>query len=270
MAINPELIVNLAAYPIAQSEPLSVMEWVKQCQMTFQSEGIVILKDFINPRAFDAFLTEAKALAPYAFHNVLTGNAYLSKQDETLPLAHPINRTDTTALAAVAYDQIPRHSMIRALYEWFPLRDFIANIVGCGQIHHYSCPLGAVNIAVMKAGDHLRWHFDQSEFVVSIPLQDAEEGGLYEYVHNLRSAEQPNYEAVLAVLDGDTSSIQRLSATPGSLVVFQGKNTLHRVTEIKGKTERLVLLLGFSLNPHERSDDYLKQIRYGRTEALAI
>ena len=42
--------------------------------------------------------------------------------------------------------------------------------------------LDALEIAVFRPGDQLGWHFDNSEFSVTIMLQDAHEGGQFDYV----------------------------------------------------------------------------------------
>ena len=38
----------------------------------------------------------------------------------------------------------------------------------------------------MKEGHYFPWHFDGNEFTVSILIQEAEEGGLFEFVPDIR------------------------------------------------------------------------------------
>ena len=45
-----------------------------------------------------------------------------------------------------------------------------------GTLHRYADPCGALNLAVMGDGDELQWHFDQTDFVVSLAIQPAERG----------------------------------------------------------------------------------------------
>ncbi len=91
-------------------------------------------------------------------------------------------------MAAVAYDQFPPDSAIRDLYEWPPLRAFVAAVLGLDRLFPYADPLGALNLAVMTAGDELAWHFDQTDFVVALALAAADRGGDLVYVPGLRSA----------------------------------------------------------------------------------
>jgi predicted 2-oxoglutarate/Fe(II)-dependent dioxygenase YbiX len=116
----------------------------------------------------------------------------------------------------------------------------------------------------MKDNDYLRWHFDQSDFVVSIPLQDSESGGEFEFVRHIRSKDAENYDDVAAILRGGTKNVERMRMPPGSLILFEGRYTLHRVTRIKGQTPRLIALLSYDTKPDTDSSDYLKMIRYGR------
>ncbi len=269
MALQATNIVNLERYPFLAPENSKWSELLPHLRSRFEASGVCILEDFIRPELLPQFIREAEELAPLAYHNTLTGNAYLDEPSANLPDDHVRRLTETTSLGAVAYDQIPRSTLLRTVYEWPELTRLIQVIVNRGPVYHYACPMGGINISVMRDNDYLRWHFDQSEFVVSIPVQDAEQGGKFEFVHNLRRSGDECYEDVAAVLKGDRSRVQILNTPPGSLVLFQGMNTLHRVTTIHGKKDRLIALLGYADRPDVDSSDYLKQIRYGRTKVLS-
>jgi hypothetical protein len=255
-------VVNLSLYPIEDLSGAFAAQ-VIQMQNEFKRTGVVVLKDFIRPDRMPELIREANEMAPLAYHNELTGNAYLEKTDESLPVDHPKRMTERTALGAVAYDQMPAESLLRQVYEWAPVMQFIAALVE-RPVYQYACPMGALNISVMKDGDYLRWHFDQSDFVVSINLQDAESGGDFEYVHMIRGPGKENFDEVRRVLNGDRSRVKRLNAGPGAMILFQGRYTIHRVTEIKGERQRLMALLGYVDQPGQTSTEYLRQIRYGR------
>ena len=117
---------------------------------------------------------------------------------------------------------------------------FVAAILGLDEIYPYADPLGALNLAVMGDGDELQWHFDQTDFVVSLALQDADEGGDFEVAPFIRNADDERYDDVARVLAGDDRDLVTLPMTPGTLLVFAGRNSMHRVTPITGTTPRLV------------------------------
>src|SRR5262249_3844556 len=148
-------------------------------------------------------------------------------------------------VGAVAYDLFPATNLVRRLYEWDELTRFVGAIMELDAIFPYADPLGALNLAVMVDGDQLQWHFDQTDFVVSLALQDADAGGDFEVVPCTRPAADERYDAVKRVLDGDHAGVVTLPMTPGTLLVFAGRHSLHRVSPIAGQTPRLVGLFGY-------------------------
>ncbi len=52
--------------------------------------------------------------------------------------------------------------------------------------------------------------------------------------------------------------------TPGTLMVFEGRHSMHRVTPIKGDRPRYVALLAYDTKPDTDSSNRLKMVRYGR------
>ncbi len=231
---------------------------------TFAEKGVLVLDEFLLPERMADFIAEGNKLAPLAFHNEVVGNAYLTETDLTQTEDHPARMTERTSLGAVAYDQFPKESLMRRVYEWRPVMDFVAAILG-KPVYQYACPMGALNLSVMRDGDYLRWHFDLSDFVVSIHLQESEIGGAFEYCHNIRQPDQPNLKGIRSVLRGDHASVETLHSDPGAMILFQGRYTMHRVSEIRGNIQRLVALFGYVDQPGQTSSEYLRKIRYGRT-----
>lgn len=138
-----------------------------------------------------------------------------------------------------------------------------------GPIYRYGDPFGALNLAVMDDGDRLQWHFDQTDFVVSLAIQSAASGGYFEVVPRLRSADDEHYDEVGSVLAGDRSRVISLPMTPGTLLIFEGRHSLHRVAPIVGPLSRHVALLAYDTAPGTVGSELLRQARYGRTEPFA-
>jgi hypothetical protein len=260
--------IDLEKYRIDKRESAEYRALIEHCREQLHKQGACVLKGFIKPEVVAEMVVEATELAPTAFHNTVTGNAYLVEIDESWPQDDPRRMTDTTSLGAIGYDQMPSSSLVRTLYEWDGLMDFLADALGKEKIYRYADPMGALNIATMKEGDYLRWHFDQTDFVTTILLQPAEKGGEYEFVPMIRSAENPNYEHVRRVLKGSDEGVVTLEIEPGSLVLFEGRNSLHRVTRIEGDRTRFIALLGYDTKPGTLSSDYLRKMRYGRSEPI--
>ena len=149
------------------------------------------------------------------------------------------------SVGVVAYDQFPATSPVRRLYEWRPVIDFVSAVLERAPLYQYADPMGALNLAVMGDGDELQWHYDQTDFVVSLALRDADVGGDFEVAPKLRSASDENYAGVSRVLAGDSDEVTRLPMTPGTLLIFAGRHSLHRVSPISGcdRTARCVARL---------------------------
>ena len=122
-----------------------------------------------------------------------------------------------------------------------------------------------MNLAVMVEGDELGWHYDQTDFVVSLALQSSERGGEFENVQQLRADDDERYDVVADVLaDKAPDRVTTVPMTPGTLMLFEGRWSLHRVTPVQGPTPRYVALFGYDTKPGTMSSDLLRRIRYGR------
>src|SRR5262249_52823021 len=154
-----------------------------------------------------AITADADRLAPRAHRSEGVGTAYLEVPDFSLPEEHPRRILGAAAVGVVAYDMFPADSPLRQPYEWGPLLRFIEAVLERGTLYRYADPLGALNLAVMDEGDQLQWHFDQTDFVVSLAIRDAERGGDFEVAPHIRSADDERYPAVHRVLSGDRTDV---------------------------------------------------------------
>jgi hypothetical protein len=258
-------LVDVARYPVADPTAPEFAALAAHCRAQLDDTGCCILPEFVTPTAVARAVDEARDLAPLGHHSVIAeGSAYLEIPDPSWPDGHARRLGGPTALTAVAYDRFAPDSVVRRVYEWDPLMGFLAAALGKRRLHRYADPLGALNLAVMTDGDQLWWHFDQTDFVVSIALQDADEGGDFEYVPHIRTRDDERYDDVGAVLAGNREGVVRVPMEPGTLMLFEGRHSIHRVTPIVGSMPRLVALLAYDTAPGTQSSELLKLVRYGR------
>jgi len=257
-------MVDLERYPILDLESAAARRVIEAARAQRRESGACELPDFIRPEAVDRMIADAVALTPAAYRSTGVGSAYLEVPDFSLPADHPRRVIGPYATGVIAYDQCPPQSALRRLYEWDVLMRFIEAIVERGTLYRYADPLGALNIAVMGGGDELQWHFDQTDFVVSLALQSAVEGGDFEYAPLIRSAGDENYDAVGDLLRGGRGRVARLPMRPGTLLIFEGRNSIHRVSPIAGDALRYVALLAYDTKPGTTSTELLRLSRYGR------
>ena len=135
-------------------------------------------------------------------------------------------------------------AVVIQLYEWPPFADFLAKVMGKDRLFTMADPLARVNAMSYGDGQALNWHFDRSEFTTTLLLQAPDHGGDFEYDQGLRSDNDPNYEGVADLLEGRRTPT-RLQLEPGTLNVFKGKNTAHRVTPTKGSKHRMISVFSY-------------------------
>ena len=126
-------------------------------------------------------------------------------------------------------------------------------------------PLGRLNVMTYRAGEHLNWHFDRAEFTITVLLQSPAGGGDFQYRSGLRGDTNPNYEGVARLLAGNDKHVRTLPLTPGTLNVFKGKNTAHRVTPVEGERARIIAVFSYYETPDVAFSDKERLGFYGRT-----
>ena len=262
---SPADLLDLERYPILDLNCAATRQLTRHCRDQLDRTGACELPGFLKPDAVAMLVRESDALAARAYHSVVTGTPYLEAPDPSWPNDHPRKFFEPTSVGVVAYDQFPRDSAMRQLFEWDPLMEFIAAALNKGRLFRYADPMGALNLAVMGDGERLHWHYDQTDFVTSIALRPSASGGDFEYVPLIRSAADENYTRVQRLLEGSADGVVRVPMHPGTLLLFEGRNSIHRVTPIAGATTRLVALLAYDTKPGTRSSKGLQMARYGRT-----
>ena len=268
--LDPTTLIDADRYPIHILADPRTVTLAQECRERLGATGVAIVPAFVRPDALAAMVVESARLAPETHHQDICGTPYLELPSPDWPQGHPRHALGRSALTAIAYDDFGRESELRALYEWDGLLRFIGLALGKDRLHRYDDDLGALNVASMTDGDELWWHFDQTDFVVSIALQSSERGGDFECVSMLRAPDNEQYHDVAAVLAGDRPhAVTTVPMEPGTLMFFQGRHSLHRVTKIQGPTPRFVALLAYDTSPGTCSSELLRLVRYGRAEARA-
>jgi hypothetical protein len=257
--VDAAALVDLDRYPF--DDP----ELIARARDDLAVDGVTVLSGFLRPSAVEEMVAEVDRLGAGAHHHDVQGSPYLALPDESFPDGHPRRARSRSALSAVAYDEFPADSPLRALYVWDGLMAFVGELLERRPLHRYADPLGALNVAVMAEGDELGWHFDMTDFVVSIALRASTAGGEFEAATNLRTADDEHYEDVDAVLAGWADQrVTSFEMTPGTLMLFEGRHSLHRVTPVVGPTPRYVALLAYDTKADTDSSELLKLVRYGR------
>ena len=252
-------LIDLAAYPLHQPDSEAYAALVAVCRAALEANGMFDLPGFFRPEAALAAAEQAKTkMATESFRHARTHNVYFLDTVDGLSEEHPaLARLDSINHTLCA-DQLARNPVLD-LYEWPPFAAFLAATMGKAALFCMDDPLARVNIQSTRAGEALNWHFDRSEFTITMLLQASLEGGELEFRTNLRSADNANLEGIADVLRGEDPLTRRIALTVGALNVFRGVNTLHRVVPVKGTVERIIATLSFyerpgvAMTPHEQT-----------------
>ena len=236
---------------------------IAKAQADLALRGAAVLRGVVTPDMAQEMLAEVRPALPLAFSKVKTHNAYLVADDPEFAPNHPRNAKAQTTSATLAYDLVP-DGALRNLYLSPDLVDMIAKILGHEALYPYADPLAGLNVLLYEPGSELAWHFDNANFVVTLMLQPAEAGGEYQYFPFSRSESDEGFETVRKALAEDLEGVEILHQEPGDLVVFQGKHTLHRVSEVKGSKDRVIAVFSYDPTPGKTLNEDTRRTFYGR------
>jgi hypothetical protein len=258
-------VVDLDRYPIADPAGRPWRQLVQECQDQLRDQGVASLPGFLTAAAVSQMLVLAAQLALGAWASDQTHTVYFEPPDDGASPEHPRALLQHSAKKAIAFDQIPASAPIRRLYESDDLTRFIAAVLGKPVLYRSADPLDALEIAMFGDGDELGWHFDNSEFSVTVMYQQSDAGGHFDYCPWLRTGEDPNYPGVQKILQGSPDGVTRLPSSPGTLAVFRGQHALHRVTPVSGPRPRMNSVLTYGEHPAMKLTELTQKLFYGRT-----
>ena len=227
------------------------------------------LPNFVRPEVLDAMQAEATNLAGHATYTEAWLNPYFSDPPDNTPAGHPLRQFSLRQHGMIRGDRFSRDGGIWSAFQNEDLCRFVADCLGYETLHPYADPYGCVNVNVQPAGCEFAWHFDHNDFTVSIGLSQPEEGGVFEYVPDIRTTTDENYADVKMVLDGDRTKVRTLRLRPGDLQIFRGGYTLHRVTAPDGE-RRLSLLLSYVQDPAKIASPEYAQRLWGEAHPLHL
>lgn len=263
VAIDISQVIDLDRYPI-HVDGEARRQLVADVQKDVRSVGCAVIKQFVKSSAIVALVAEGDSIAHLGHRNFNRTNPYFTQLPPDLPDTHPLRRFYDRSNAFVPADNFGDDSIIRAMYEWPSFAPFIQEVLEEPSFYRYADPLADVIINLAEEGNGFPWHFDTNNYTVTLAIQNADDGGAFEYSPNLRTPTDENYDGVGRVLDGDQTLIHSLHLEPGDLQIFKGRYSLHRVTPLSGPTMRYVAIFSFTeMEGIVGSPERTKQL-YGR------
>ena len=257
-------ILDLHEYPLDRPDTRAYRDLVARCRADLDADGLFNLDRFARPEAL------AKTLAltlprfdTESFRHERRHNIYFKRDVPGLAPDHPALDMVETSNNTLCGDQIG-DTPVMAIYHWQPLQAFLADVMEKPALYPMDDVMASANVMSYRGGQALNWHFDRSEFTTTLLIQPPSEGGVFEYRRDLRTDDDPNYEGVAALLNGRDPEMVQMSVEPGTLNVFRGKNTAHRVTPSTGTDPRVIAVLTYYESPGATFTDEERLGFYGR------
>jgi hypothetical protein len=242
-------ILDLDRHPLHEIGTVRWQVLVDRCKADLAADGMFNLEGFVSPSALTRSVSEIRpVMDARSFLHRREHNVYFSSSVPGLAPDHPALAPMETVNRTVCADQIPDSTVVR-IYEWPPLIVFLATAMGKEALYPMRDALARVNVMSYRHGEALNWHFDRSEFTTTLLLQSPSEGGEFLYRSDLRTKDDPNYDGVARLLSGKDPQVRTLHLSAGTLNVFRGKNTAHRVTTVRGLRERMIAVFSYYERP---------------------
>jgi hypothetical protein len=239
-------LLDLDRYPLDRPDSQALAELVIESRQALKAHGMFNLEGLVRPAPVAHAALELVPRFEQGHRHERWHNVYF---DDDIPVTanHPALTRFHTTHRTLCADQI-EDSIVSRIYEWPPLAAFIAAVLERPRLYLMDDPLARINVMEYGAGETLNWHFDRSRFTTTLLLQAADEGGEFEYMSDLRGDDDPNYEGVGRFLR-DHAGARVNPLTPGTLNVFAGRHTLHRVSTVRGDHSRIVAVFSYYEKP---------------------
>ncbi|KAL7438288.1 hypothetical protein ACHAXM_006424 [Skeletonema potamos] len=256
-AANDKNYINYSKYPIDQFEHDDDGRYNSLLQDSIKQmnrDGFVSLPSFLLPEAVDALTSYILKLEEdgVGFYSTESHNVFLDTDVESgvSPL-HPRRVQLNSSKLIINASELLLSKEAPNLDELFmsqrSILDFISSVMQT-KLYPSTDPYGKFYANIFREGDGLNYHFDRSEYSISLILQPSEEGGEFQFLPNSRAIIEGWDEMILNVDDiaeavaAHSLELKRPNLAAGDLYLFRGQNSLHRVSEItKGKRINIIL-----------------------------
>lgn len=257
-------MINTAAYPVDDPSSDAYLAFIASGREALARDGILCLEQFLTPEAVTELRDEVVPLQDRGYLQEQSHTVYFSPVDDALPEGHPRRATVNTRKRSIARHLLSPTGPGNTLFQQPELRRVVADLLGKEVLYLHEDPSNAVVINAYGPQEELGWHFDRAYFTVTILLQEAQGGGDFEYITNIRSESDENYEAVGAAIAGKgDSSVQVAPQSEGMMTIFLGNHALHRVKPVFGAVTRLVLIYHFEETPGVRISATHRRMFFG-------
>ncbi|MEM7094075.1 MAG: hypothetical protein AAF567_13805 [Actinomycetota bacterium] len=226
-------LIDLDRYPVDQPDSAAYAETVEAARQGLRAEGCAVIKDLVRPEARERLGTEIWDRKPTTHFSTQVINPYFHfHRNPDFADDHAMNTFLERSSGFIPGDSWEDTTAMRVMFEHPDLARFLADCLEIDELHPYADPLAGLTANILDPGQQFTWHFDTNEFAVTVLIEEADEGGLFEYVPNIRTDGDEGFDHIKHVLDGGRDGVKTLDLRPGDLQIFRGRYSLHAVSRV--------------------------------------
>ncbi len=257
---NLRNIIDFQRHPIDDFN-----SYARHCRSELQKNSMLVLNNFLTKEALVKLQHEAQELHDKAFYCSQNHNILLTKKNTQLDDSHPCNIEIISDKGCVPHDLIPHDSHLRTIYTSAVFQSFIQSVLSLDKIHPYADTLSSINYNYYEKNQQLGWHFDNASFAITLMIQRPIAGGNFQYVVDARNMGENTIDIQLidSVLQNKHPA-EELRGEEGTLVLFYGRNYLHRVLPVTSKKNRILATLNYNLEKNIELSENARLTFFGR------
>lgn len=226
-------LADLQRYPLQAPGSAAYAATVQECREALAETGCAVVKSLLRPEAVEVLNAEIVARKHTTHFSTQEMNPYFHTEiDARFPQRHPVNTFLERSSGFIPGDSWEPGCATGVVFRAPELARFLADCLELADLHCYADPLAGLTANILEPGQLFTWHFDTNDFAVTVLVQEADSGGLFEYVPAIRDAADEGFDRVQAVLEGSREGVHTLDLQPGDLQIFRGRHSLHRVSRV--------------------------------------
>ncbi len=241
--------IDLDRYPIHDFNSDAGRALIANAHEMMARDTLVIFPGFLRSTAVDELALEHTMLESSAHRIDYECTPYGWMNNSSFPPHHPRSALFRRNCGTITTEILPDNGASRELFHFDELTDFVRHMLGYDSFYRSACPTLSIQVNTMGEGETFGWHFDTNDGVVSFMIQKPDSGGGFEYMPLIRDEDNENYEAVARIFSGEDGPHQP-DLAPGTLSLFLGRRSIHRVAPVGPTTcSRISLLYSYEREP---------------------
>ena len=256
---NLEDIVNIEKHPINNED------YIRICNKKIKKNSILIMNNFLNNNCLNELIDEALTLEDRAFYCTQNHTILLNKPNKSLNPNDPTNIEVVSDKGCVPHDLLDKNSKLNLLYNSSLFKNFLKGVLNLNNIYPYQDTLSSINYNYYQKSQQLGWHFDNASFAITLMIQSSEDGGDFEYVSKGRNYSKNfiDKKFIKKILEKKILP-EKIDVDAGTLVLFYGRNYLHRVTPVQSKKSRILVTLNYNEEEGTKLSENARLTFFGR------